>query len=67
MASWSRSDIADLSASFGGSVEARDRMATKLFIWFHSKRPPGDADEFGVENRPQLRKGRRWRSSHWNR
>jgi hypothetical protein len=54
--------FADVSRGFCPDTDEVDAMATKLFGWFVSKQrqqPKGDAQ------RAQLRKGRRWRSSHW--
>ena len=57
--------FAKAAEGMAGEVRAYE-FADKLYVWFHSKTPPSSA-KTGSYQRPQLRKGRRWRSSHWNR
>ena len=57
--------MADEACNLGASPEAGDTFGAAVFAWFSSRRPPTDAER-SSSRRPQLRKGRRYRSSHWN-
>jgi hypothetical protein len=54
------------ACNLGASAESGDAFGAVLFAWFASKRAPTGAERSSAR-RPQLRKGRRYRSSHWNR
>ena len=52
------------SEGFSTSLDESHAVAARLHAWFHSKQPGSQAPP-GRYQRPQLRKPRRWRSSHW--
>jgi len=51
--------------NLSGSAESGDAFGALVFAWFSSKQPPTEGERSSAR-RPQLRKGRRHRSSHWN-
>ncbi len=53
------------ACNLGGSAESGVAFGAVALAWFASKRPPTEG-ESSSSRRPQLRKGRRYRSSHWN-
>ena len=57
--------MSDEACSLGGSAESGDAFGAVVFAWFASKQPPTE-NERSSSRRPQLRKGRRYRLSHWN-
>ncbi len=56
--------FATLARDFCRDPDEVEAMAVRLHAWFDTKHHAGDQ---GQHPRPQLRKGRRWRSSHWKR
>jgi hypothetical protein len=57
--------MSDEARNLGASTESGDAFGAVVFAWFASKRSPAE-DERSSSRRPQLRRGRRYRSSHWN-
>ena len=53
------------AGNLGVSTESADAFGATVFAWFDAKRPPTDAER-ASSRRPQLRTGRRHRSSHKN-
>ena len=52
------------AANLGTSAESGDAFGAVVFAWFSSRQPSPEDEP--SSSRTQLRKGRRYRSSHWN-
>ena len=52
------------ASNLGASAESGDAFGALVFAWFSAKHPPSEGEQ-SASPRAQLRKGRRYRSSHW--